>query len=105
VVGGNNPHYEGLGEERSPVIPFHRDAEALATSLRPLLVDTRLRQQLMADSHAYWLRNYSPEAFVEFFSRLLDGTALQVSPQPDHKALLLKSTRSPFQRAMISAFY
>jgi glycosyltransferase involved in cell wall biosynthesis len=105
VIGGNDPVYEGLDDERSPAVPFQRDAEALAASLRRLILDAVQRERLMADSYEYWERRYSPEAFADYFSRLLAGTAPTVDRPPGHRELLLRAAANRFQRAVIAAFY
>ncbi|MCB0193894.1 MAG: hypothetical protein KDJ65_18230 [Anaerolineae bacterium] len=105
VIGGNNPRYMGFARTDSPVIQFRPDTEYLARTLRRLILDQPERQAVMQASYAYWQNNYSPEAFVSYFEKLLIGQGETFAALPSHKKMLLKFAPKEYQKRLIWLFY
>ena len=104
LVGGLRPDYCQY-PETPPIVPFEPHSSKLADSLRSLIVDQNRRTELMRASYEYWQTYYSPEAFVRWFQRVLDGTAETFDPLPNHKEHLLRFAENGFQRFIIRWFY
>ncbi len=104
VFGGNCAEYAGFAE-KSPVLQFSPDEELLYQELKKVIVDKKLRQEIMSQSYAYWQEYYSPESFRRYFRGLLTGTAPKTSPWPDHKEMLLRYADSPLRKIIIKLLY
>ncbi len=104
VFGGNCAEYAGF-DKKSPVIQFLSDEEQLYRDLKEIIVDIKLRQELMAKSYAYWQEHYSPESARSYFRGLLDGTAPKTLPWPDQKEMLLRYADSPLRKIIIKLLY
>lgn len=104
VVGGNAHEYEGFPRP-SPVVQFKPDAGDLADKLERLLRDPDRRAELMAESFAYWERNYSYESFIGYFDQVLEGNARTLTPIPGIKTHLLRFADNAFQRSIIRIFF
>jgi hypothetical protein len=105
VVGGNQAGYWHVPDP-SPVQQFERDATLLAGVLRQLITDRPRRQELMRQSLEYARRNYSYEAFVDYFEGLLeDRQPYPLEPLPEQKQLVRSLAPGPLHKLAISLFW
>jgi len=106
VFGGNDFEYLGLPRDfHSPVIQFFPDSQKLYNDLRHVIDDKEYREDVMRKSYEFWKNNYSPEAFVESFKKIINSEYIVVEPWPDKKEMLMKFSDTWLKKIIIKLFY
>lgn len=100
VVGGNRQDYYQV-DDNSPVVQFEPDCADLANKLQKLIANPETRRDLMQQGFSYWERHYSEQAFSQYITSLLNGSAAPSGPIPHYRDHLLRYARTPFQRQLI----
>lgn len=103
VIGGNVVEINGL--EGCPVIPFLPQAASLESSVRELLDNPSFRVAKGEESYRYWKENFSSEAFLTYFERLLDRKAKQFSRFENQFDLLYGSAETWYEKVLLKTIY